>query len=325
MEIKVNKKEAFSLAEAMVVLVIIAIVMAMAAPLIAHKANTDQKRLIFNGVGAHIATAMGNAQNFGIGDNNPSGEENNAKLLVRAKKSDQYLVAKFISNYTPSDDTKAKKPIFQVMPKNSGDKLVNANGFQVFADGTTNAACVPDYSNMVKIYDNNLTEGNFNDYNLIALTGSDATISKYGTATAGGCKPNDYPGNVNSNYYGITFKPNQNGYLISSRALSIANITNYLTNDSDITKSFKVSEGAGKYTMHNPSMITQITKINISATSSTVVPTSVVYKYIYSGYTMVPVGKNNLGCFYYPMSKTESGISYYEDRNNVFAFVPCVK
>ena len=258
MEIKVNKKEAFSLAEAMVVLVIIAIVMAMAAPLIAHKANTDQKRLIFNGVGAHIATAMGNAQNFGIGDNNPTGEENNAKLLVRAKNSDQNLVAKFISNYTPSDDTKAKKPIFQVMPKNSGDKLVNANGFQVFADGTTNAACVPDYSNLVKIYDPNLSEGSFNDYDLTELKGSDgaAAISKYGTATPSGCQPNNYSGSLNSSLHGITFKPNQNGYLISSRSLSIANITNYLTNDGDITKSFKVSEGAGKYTMHNPTVIT---------------------------------------------------------------------
>ena len=313
MEIKVNKKEAFSLAEAMVVLVIIAIVMAMAAPLIAHKANTDQKRLIFNGVGAHIATAMGNSQNFGIGDNNP----NDAKLTVKAtNNSSQSLIAKFISNITPDNDTNAAKPIFQVMPKNSGAKLVNAKGFQVFADGTTNAACVPDYTNIQQIYKRPNGAG-MNDYDLTNPNIDDS----YGKTIT--CTPNNYDTilNVtNKNTRGIGYKPKQNGYLLSSRTLTIARATKY-TNDDAIEKLFS---DRGRYIPHNPAIITQIANLNQTA-DKTIKADTIEYKYLYNGFVMVPVGKDNFGCFFYPMSSNVENKSYYEDTYGYFAFVPCVK
>ena len=70
----------FSLAEAMVMLVIVSILMAVSAPLITKKANSDARRLVVQGRDASVVTAMGAAQNFGIGTVAP-----NAKLHVNGQ------------------------------------------------------------------------------------------------------------------------------------------------------------------------------------------------------------------------------------------------
>ena len=326
MECRFNKKYAFSLAEAMVMLVIIAIVMAMAAPLIAHKANADAKRLIFLGTGSNIATAMGNNQNFGIGIKNPD-----AKLTVNAVGDDKNLVAKFISNFVisksgltdPQKATRAKNVIFQVTPKTDAYTTAHGNpdGFQVFADGTTNVACTPDYDNIQFIYQRNSgNKNNFNDYDLSNPDIDDT----YGKTYL--CTPNDYTtseGNKNSSYKGITYIPKQNGYLISSRALTVARATKY-TNDSVISTLSGISVGTGRWIGYNPATITAITSIKQDANKTIIEYDNIGYKFIYNGYVIVPVGKGNAGCFYYPMSKKEDGKCYYEDRMGIFAFVPCV-
>ena len=130
-----NSKNGFSLAEAMVMLVVIAILLAVSAPLIAKKSNADQRRLVVQS-GINPVTAMGNNQNFGIGTNNP-----NAKLHVRANR----LLANFVSTIAGNGDNANTTEIFQVIP---GSNAANQNGFKVFADGTTNVrTCVPDYEN----------------------------------------------------------------------------------------------------------------------------------------------------------------------------------
>ena len=60
-----NSKNGFSLAEAMVMLVVISILLAVSAPLIAKKSNADQRRLVVQS-GINPVTAMGNNQHFGI-------------------------------------------------------------------------------------------------------------------------------------------------------------------------------------------------------------------------------------------------------------------
>ena len=150
-----EKRYAFSLAEGMVMLVVVSILMALAAPLIARKTTNDSKRLIYQGTTPHTVTAMGSHQNLGIGLMTPD-----AKLTVKSTNSDNSLIAKFQSIFTVKDDdinkqkSNAEKVIFQVSPK-SGDSYINSegypNGFQVYADGNTNAGCFPDYNNAVEV------------------------------------------------------------------------------------------------------------------------------------------------------------------------------
>ena len=63
----------FSLAEAMVMLVIVAVLMAVSAPLITRRAAADAKRLILQGVdgGMDVVVALGDRQSFGVGTSNP--------------------------------------------------------------------------------------------------------------------------------------------------------------------------------------------------------------------------------------------------------------
>ena len=319
MEIKVNKKEAFSLAEAMVVLVIIAIVMAMAAPLIAHKANTDQKRLIFNGVGAHIATAMGNAQNFGIGDNNPNGE-NNAKLLVKAKKSDQNLVAKFISNFTVNDSNAAKakenaeKIIFQVLPKSSDSYVStygNPGGFKVFADGTTNAACIPDYKNPGYSLNLGLFYGT-------ALTGASSnpslkhepntSVTRASAATREGNEPKS----IKWTFY-------KDGYFRITRCV-------YLTTPEDYDPT---NDKAGAQ-ICPPIDITSIQLPNKEILKNEYIP-KLNIKRVYQGYVTIPVSKGMM--ITDAMNHFEDADGIYTDGNynypvdgyNAAVFFPCRK
>ena len=145
-----KNKSAFSLAEAMVMLVVISILLAVSAPLIAKKANADQRRLVVQGQNASVVTAMGGNQNFGIGLNQPT-----AKLHVTANR----LLALFQSTRAGNDETAHTTPIFEIMPNSNtpnpeaaNNFVPNPNGFKVYADGTTNIqACVPDYDNAVPI------------------------------------------------------------------------------------------------------------------------------------------------------------------------------
>ena len=64
-------KSAFSLAETMVVMVIVAILMAVAAPLVAKKMSNDSKRLISTDVnGQQVYVAAGSEQVLSVGSNN---------------------------------------------------------------------------------------------------------------------------------------------------------------------------------------------------------------------------------------------------------------
>ena len=294
---------AFSLAEAMVVLVIIAIVMAMAAPLIAHKANTDQKRLIFNGVSPHIATAMGNSQNFGIGTNNPS----DAKLTVNAKT--QNLVANFISNYTPSDDTKAKKPIFQVKPA-SGDKLINENGFQVFADGTTNAGCMPDYTS-TPIYSESIGSTNI----ITNTSDTDDVLVEKNTY----CTKASESKNLQSRKWTIK----KDGYFMISRCVYI------MYNPGSTTTGIPICP---------PVDISYIKTVNPLQSDGTRIPKSYIER-VYLGYQIIPVIKGMVitdGLRHFPdvaadydntdtNCKDTKNYNFPVDGYNVARFIPCKK
>ena len=148
MNCKVNKR-AFSLAEAMVMLVVISILLAVSAPLIAKKANADQRRLVVQGQNASVVTAMGGNQNFLIGTQNIPAGLNPAKLFVTSNR----LLGSFVSTIANNAAGAHGNTIFQVTPGavdpgRAANPLANANGFRVFADGTTNVrTCVPDYAN----------------------------------------------------------------------------------------------------------------------------------------------------------------------------------
>ena len=292
---------AFSLAEAMVVLVIIAIVMAMAAPLIAHKANTDQKRLIFNGVSPHIATAMGNSQNFGIGDNNP----NDAKLTVKATNNSQNLIAKFISNYTPSDDTKAKKPIFQVKPA-SGDKLINENGFQVFADGTTNAACIPDYENSAGFHLDSADDHFYSDGRGRVIVSKIPNTSPSATGTNG---------DTTTYVHSRKFVFRQDGYFVFSRCVRV-----YSSEEN-----YNLGENYGSLTC--PPI--DITFISLDAGSNAREINGDKIKRVYQGYITIPVAKGMV------ITDNVNNLTYYDgtphsyvkpvDGRSAATYFPCRK
>lgn len=118
---KIAVKPAFSLAEAMIMLVIISILMALAAPLIVRRTTADSRRLIrINGT--DIFTAIGQNQKLGVGTSSP-----NAKLHVT--------------------DAPAGTPFFEV-------RGADATGLRVAADGRVNiVACTPDWENFVIISD----------------------------------------------------------------------------------------------------------------------------------------------------------------------------
>ena len=275
-------------------LVIIAIVMAMAAPLIAHKANTDQKRLIFNGVGAHIATAMGNSQNFGIGTKNPS----NAKLTVNATNNSQNLIAKFVSNFVVNNGTneqkaeKAKKIIFQVLPK-SGDNYIkdngNPEGFKVFADGTTNAGCMPDYDKRTII----------------------STTTNPDTDTTGVCSDTD------KNGYCMSYDIPKDGYIISGR-----NVALYYNKDDIVSNK--------KHT-YQPPMIPK--KITATCTNNADVATCTfkVAQYAYAGRIIIPVRKNNsIRAYLYNTANNttdpDNTLTFEINKSDrTVVFVPCVQ
>ena len=126
------RPSAFSLAEAMVMLVVISIIMAVSAPLIAHKATADQNRLIIPD-GQKILTAQGGSQILELGRTGV----NNDKLVVHGNET---------INGNSTINAKANGTTFSVKPLSSlsGSSTYNLNGFKVFADGHTNIrACVP--------------------------------------------------------------------------------------------------------------------------------------------------------------------------------------
>ncbi len=76
---KNDKKHAFSIAEAMVMLVVVSIIMAVSAPLIAKRSVADSKR-IFGMNGGNITGALGANQKLLLGKNAPTNAD--AKLDV---------------------------------------------------------------------------------------------------------------------------------------------------------------------------------------------------------------------------------------------------
>ena len=143
------KKRAFSLAEGMVMLVVVSILMALSAPLIAKRTSADAQRLVRPNnssfdtyrydkdsavntnpstsgfLGIFTAIGLNNHQNFGIGTNTP-----NAKLHVQGTTGNVDLLNVTRRNITTSNND-----------------AVNDTGLFVNNAGETNiVACVPDWA-----------------------------------------------------------------------------------------------------------------------------------------------------------------------------------
>lgn len=124
-EFRYAHSSAFSLAEAMVMLVVVSIIMAVSAPLIAHKATVDNNRLVIKD-NANIRTALGNNQQFIVGAGNP---EANNRLVVHG-------------NATVRANANNGNTAFQIITQDND----NPN-FVINHDGTTNIrTCIPDYN-----------------------------------------------------------------------------------------------------------------------------------------------------------------------------------
>ena len=310
-----NKKEGFSLAEAMVVLVIIAVVMAMAAPLIAHKANSDQKRLIYLGANSNIATAMGNAQNFGIGDRNPS----DAKLTVKATKTTgtaQPLIAKFISNFVISTSglsdeqraERAKNVIFEVKPNTDPytNTYGNPNGFQVFADGTTNAACIPDYENSAGFYLDSVDAHFYSDSKGRVIVSKIANTSPSATGTNG---------NTDTYTHSRKFVFRQDGYFVFSRCVNVYSSEENYNN----------GENNGSLTC--PPI--DITFISLDEGNNARNIQGNRIKRVYQGYITIPVTKGMV------ITDNVNNLTYYDggvhdyvmpvDAKSTATYIPCRK
>ena len=84
-------KKGFSLAETMIMLVIVSIILAVSAPLITRKAAADAQRLIMQGAsgGNSVVTALGGSQTLGIGLTNP---ENSLRFADNAGAVDDRII-----------------------------------------------------------------------------------------------------------------------------------------------------------------------------------------------------------------------------------------
>ena len=89
-------KNGFSLAEAMVMLVVIAILLAVSAPLIAKKSNADQRRIAVIGNNSSIFVAQGRDQIFNIG---ASGNPEQEKFRINGKSKIEGTLG-FVNNMT---------------------------------------------------------------------------------------------------------------------------------------------------------------------------------------------------------------------------------
>ena len=118
-----KKYSAFSMAEAMIILLIIAILLAVSAPLIARKSDTDKRKLIQNANSTNIVkydnsttnanivqTAMGKFQAFIIG---AVGDRNNDKLVI-------FKDANFLDTITIGDGFSIKNDRIEYRTKIGG-------------------------------------------------------------------------------------------------------------------------------------------------------------------------------------------------------------
>ncbi len=146
----------FSLAEAMVVLVIISILMAVSAPLIARKAAADQNKAIVVGNGGNLFTAQGNNQQLTIGTDQG---RNNPRLRIfghTLMNGNLTVEGQTLINATiggkDTTSTNNETIAFRVAPSDNGAEIINEAGFIVYGDGTTNVGgCMPDYEHEQQI------------------------------------------------------------------------------------------------------------------------------------------------------------------------------
>ena len=128
MEYKKNGLSGFSLAEALIMLVVVSVIMALSAPLIAKKSSADQKRLITSN-GSEVLVAQGSSQTLKVGNNGHSSE----KLKV-------FGSAVINASDVEPDEGEIRKVVFKVDTNSEDD-------FKVYSDGTTSIrSCVPDWS-----------------------------------------------------------------------------------------------------------------------------------------------------------------------------------
>ena len=153
-----RRKCAFSLAEAMIMLVIVTILMGLFAPLVAKKSAADLKNFryfilpnntgqeLYNSTNTSLGKvftsvfgALGDNQNFGIGTNSP-----NAKLHIQGTNANADIL-----NVTAR----------QITPPAAGDNAERAalraaadTGLFVNKNGEANiVACVPDWANNIAV------------------------------------------------------------------------------------------------------------------------------------------------------------------------------
>jgi len=165
-----KNKKGFSLAEAMIMLTVISIIMAVSVPLIAKKTQIDTQTLFghstFLDNGNTISVTSGGFGNFGrvgIGFKNAV-----AKLHVR----DTAAAANNTANNA--------KVIFQA-------DTTDDRAFRVFGDGSTNLrTCVPDYANRTQMVNVDVGGGVATLFNVIYLGIDDSTLQAYGISPSDG-------------------------------------------------------------------------------------------------------------------------------------------
>ena len=147
-----SKKSGFSLAETMIMLVIVAIIMAVSAPLITKKAAADAKRLILQGQdgGADVVVATGSNQSFGVGLTNPQNYNNdndfNAKLHVNGGSilNGSVRIGEQSKNDLVISNTGTG--VLRISGNDGASTPVTSNVNFDFVNKTVNIATMPDYS-----------------------------------------------------------------------------------------------------------------------------------------------------------------------------------
>lgn len=145
-----NGKSAFSLAETMIMLMIVAIIMAVSAPLITRKAAADARRLILTGQdgGADVVVAPANLQTFGIGTTNPINSENGTQIKLHVNGGSILNGSVRIGDNNNLILNNDGNGIFQINGTDGTDTS-KTNTFKFNTkDGTTNIVTMPRYDDI---------------------------------------------------------------------------------------------------------------------------------------------------------------------------------
>ena len=115
------RKSAFSLAEVMVLLTIVAIMLALSAPLISKPSNTDPQHLLKKGIDNEVIIANGNYQVLNVGMNNSKKLKLKVNGPFNTFKSDKTLKDRAESGLFPG--------ILRILGDDNSRIIINENGF----------------------------------------------------------------------------------------------------------------------------------------------------------------------------------------------------